>query len=135
MMLSKPCGRAARGCDRAIEAPGPRTLAARQFCSVRCAVLARMEAGWKPQDALTPAQRQLGGRRGGKTSGLHKRKRAMVSAVAELERFLTPEFLEGLLPDQAARVRVLLARAYRRGHRRGYRAGFWGRTNRRKAAA
>ena len=89
-----------------------------------------MEAGWHPERALTLAQRQLGGRRGGKTAGLHKRKRAMLSTVARLERFLTPAFLDGLAPDQIARVKALLARAYRVGHRRGYRAGFWGRTNR-----
>jgi hypothetical protein len=124
MTLTKPCARAARGCAGIIEAPGPKTLAKRDFCSVSCAVRARLEAGWQPDRSFTLEQRRRGGKRGGKLAGLRRRRQALVGAVAKLRKFLTPEFLDGLSAEQEARVRVLLARAYRVGHRRGYRAGY-----------
>jgi hypothetical protein len=123
MTMTKPCARAPRGCLGIIEAPGPKTLAKREFCSGSCAVRARLEAGWHPDRALTRDQRRRGGQQGGKVAGMRRRRQALMGAVLKLGKFLTPEFLEGLSAAQEARVRVLLGRAYRIGHRRGYRAG------------
>lgn len=132
-MISKPCGRADRGCTGIVEAPGPKTLAGREYCCVRCAVHARMEAGWKPELGLTREQKQLGGKRGGKIAGLRRRKVALITAVRVMAPFFTPEFCEGLSNDQLARVKVIIGRSFRRGYRSGYRAGYAARPQRRKA--
>lgn len=139
-MLTKPCARSlSHACPGLITAKGPKGLARRTWCSVSCAIQARLDAGWQPHATLTPENRSKGGVQGGKIAGLHRRKHVMQQAAKHLERHLTPDLLEALSVPQAARIKVLLARAYRVGHRTGYRAGYAAKTYRarvsRKAAA
>lgn len=122
-MEPKACGRADRGCVGFVRAFTLQRRPKTTYCSHSCAVRARVEAGWRPHGGLTKAGRQLGGRRGGHISGIRKKRDALLRAVQPMEKYLTPEFKDGLSPDQLARVRVLIARAYQVGHRRGYQTG------------
>lgn len=123
--MTKPCGRADRGCLRLIEAPGPKTLASKQFCSLSCSARARFEAGWNPLKSMTREQRSRGGRKGGKASAVHRQRRAALNAIARLEpQLLTPAFVEELSRDQIARLKAILVRADRQAYKRGFHAGW-----------
>lgn len=121
--VSKPCARA--GCVHDVWAPGPATLLTRRFCSHRCSMRGRLEAGWRPKGP-TREQRQAGGRKGGVASGNTRRKKAIRQAVARVERFLTPDIVDALTFRQVARVKLVLARAWKAG----YKDGLWGRWSR-----
>jgi hypothetical protein len=123
-MLSKPCGRADRGCKGVITAPGPKTLAMRSWCSVSCAVKARVEAGWKPETCLTADVRRRAGSIGGRIAGDRRKQRTMVRVVRALES-LIPAALKDELTDQQFRcVKVLIGRAFLEGRELGYHAGW-----------
>lgn len=131
---TKPCARADKGCGGEVREQGrPARFQRRVFCSVRCAVQFRIEAGWQPARSLTREGRARGGARGGKIAALRNRKDSIMRATKPMERFLTPDFREGLSGEQLARVLVLIGRAYRIGHRVGYRAGWHAKAYRRKA--
>jgi hypothetical protein len=119
-MLEKPCERAARGCrERIVERQSTR-LARRRFCSLKCAYLARVEAGWRPKPIPRGAQSR-GGRVGGLASGLVRREQAMLRTAERLLDLFGDVELRQLTDRQRARFKVLLVQAWRRGYTTGCR--------------
>jgi hypothetical protein len=136
-MLWKPCGR--DGCSTLIERRAQYLLDRRKFCSKSCAIQARYAAGWTPHQFLTTEARSRGARMGGKVAGRRRHRRTLIKAVRACERFLTPEFQEGLTADQLARIHVLMGRIYILGHFHGRQATdsnrrYWQKKATRKAA-
>jgi hypothetical protein len=123
-MLSKPCGRADRGCKGVITAPGPKTLAMRSWCSVSCAVKARVEAGWRPETCLTADVRRRAGSIGGRIAGDRRKRQSMIRVVAALESLIPDGLKAGLTDAQLRCVKVLLGRGFQQGHDLGYHAGW-----------
>jgi hypothetical protein len=122
-LLTKPCRRVDRGCTRLVEAMSPGELTKRLYCSVRCAVVARIEAGWQPHAIMTPESRRRGGQRGGKLAGVERRRMSALRIASDLSVYLRPSLTVGLTADQLARVKALLVRAYRAGYKTGYHSG------------
>lgn len=118
-MVSKPCGRASKGCTQLVTAAGPKTLAVRTFCSCSCASRARVEAGWKPHASLTPEVHQKAGRIVGRMVGQRRHLEALARSVARYERLIPARVKAGMTAEQLACVRVLLGKAGADGYRRG----------------
>jgi hypothetical protein len=115
--VSKPCERG--GCTGTVYAWGPRTLAARKFCSARCTALERVRIAGM---AIPLTARQIGGFIGGRIAGDRRRRHAVARAVERVYAVLPVDILEALTRDQLARLRVALAQLDRESYRRGLKA-------------
>lgn len=133
-MLSKPCERRDAGCLGIVWARWPKDLKRHRFCSLRCAALARIAA--MPPEArgpqLTPEERRRAGIAGGKAGARKRRAEAAQRIVEQMAAIIPQRVFEQLDPQECARIKVLIGRAWTRGYRTGYRFGF-GRDERRKS--
>lgn len=118
-MLEKPCGYAK--CDRRgiVTAKGPKTLAAKQFCSISCGARHRLEHGWKPYLNITAAQRRQGGLIGGQLAAERRRRESAKRKAAEIEQFINAAMRTALDRHELARLRVGMTRAFWHGYKLG----------------
>lgn len=118
-MYTKPCARAADGCQELVKDRKPGRLAQRKFCSARCSVRYLVDRGIHPLQHKSLAQRRESGRKGGKV-GAETRRKAAVLAVAKQIEALLPESLCGKLTnEEQTRLRLLVIHAWERGHKVG----------------
>jgi hypothetical protein len=118
-MRTKVCAR--DGCTVLIDTNlHPAAYASRKFCSAECSFQAR---GWKIPPPVTPEQRQRICSLGGIASGKLRRLQGIERVAATLEEFVTSAMKDALAPRDLARLKALLARAYRRGWEKGLSAG------------
>lgn len=120
-MCSKPCARPS--CPHMIvQDHGPKTFAARKYCSTSCGMRHRREQGWTP--AIAPETYRRAGAIGGKASGQVRRKRALLVVVDQIKPILPKWFYVDLDAEQRALVLALIARTGRRMYRLGKKADF-----------
>lgn len=132
VVVTKPCGRAGRGCRALIRATSQASLDARVYCSTRCAGLARAESGALSPATLTDDARRAGGRLGGRRSAEARRSLAVRRAVEATEALIPRGVLARLDDHARGLLSIALARAYRRGLRAGMNRQ-WHRARRRAA--
>lgn len=104
------------GCTR--EADG-------KYCSRRCAALARLCAGWKPQAVLMrPDVRARACRKGALAVAKIWRRRRAQAIQARLLPLLQSAVFQGAEPELKAAAAALLGKAYRLGKADGYQRGY-----------
>jgi hypothetical protein len=118
-MFTKPCLRAADGCQGLVKDSRPSRLAMRKFCSSWCSNRYQVERGIHPLQHKSLAQRRESGRKGGKR-GAQTRRKAAVQAMAERVKSLMPVALRVKFHErEQAVLQLLLVRAWEAGHLAG----------------
>ena len=119
MIYTKPCGYGP--CAMAIVEHEPARFARKRFHSRSCAIQARLAAGWRADQYLTPESRRRGALLGAKVLGEQRHRRALERAVRECETLIPAAFKREMSARDLAAIRVLLARAFEKGHSLGVR--------------
>jgi hypothetical protein len=118
-MFTKPCLRAADGCQGLVKDSRHSRLAMRKFCSSWCSNRYQVERGIHPLQHKSLAQRRESGRKGGKR-GAETRRKAAVQAMAERVKSLMPVALRAKLNEREQVVlHLLFVRAWEAGHLAG----------------
>jgi hypothetical protein len=118
-MYTKPCLRAADGCQELVKDRKPGRLAKRKFCSPSCSVRYLVDRGIHPLQHKSLAQRRESGRKGGKAGAETRRKAAVLTAVKQIDTLLPEDLLGKLTNQEQARLRLLMGLAWQRGHKVG----------------
>jgi hypothetical protein len=118
-MFTKPCLRAADGCQGLVKDSRPSRLLRRKFCCSWCSNRYQVERGIHPLQHKSIAQRRASGRKGGKVGAETRRKAAVLTAVKQIETLLPEELLGKLTNQEQARLRLLMGLAWQRGHKVG----------------
>lgn len=122
-MLTQPCPRAGLpGCRGIITARDAGVIARRRHCSNPCAAHARVARGIVAP-VQTRAFYQAAGKIGGAVAGVNRRKRAALTAAAEVKRLIPADLLAQVSDVDARRILALLVRVWLRGHTAGKSAG------------
>lgn len=100
-----------------------------KYCSRRCVFVARLGAGWRPQDALTFTARSRGGRRSGLSTAARRSRKRARDVKARLAELLAHRALADLDSEQRAAVTALIAMGYRLGKGDGYQLGYRAKAN------
>lgn len=99
--------------------------AERTYCSKRCASLARILAGWRPQlSLLRPDVRKKACRNGALACAAMARRRRAKAIRERIASLLGHRVFEGLDAEQRAAVIALIGRGYRLGKADGYQRGW-----------
>jgi hypothetical protein len=112
MIYTKPCTRPT--CDGICTALTPSAHRRRRFCSLRCAALARYEAGAKPP-TMPHSVRVAAGRAGGLKAGIARRKRAIEAVAEEVGKLVPLSLRQELARAGVQRWQVVLAKAVQAG--------------------
>lgn len=96
-----------------------------KHCSRRCAAIARLCAGWRPQAALLrPDVREKACRRGALATAAVMRRRRAAAVREQLAPLLKHRVFSDLDAEGRAAVAALLGKAFRIGKSVGYQEGY-----------
>lgn len=96
-----------------------------KYCTRRCAAIARMCAGWRPQvSILRPEVRAKACRRGALACAAAMRRRRAKAVREQLAPLLNHRLFSDLDADGRAAVTALLGKAFRMGKQVGYQEGY-----------
>jgi hypothetical protein len=123
MPFTKLCARG--GCTGIVTASDRSKLERRKFCTRTCGAIARLCAGWTPQESLLrPEVRKVACRRGALAYAA-KARRIRAKAITErLAPLLQHTSFQGMEAEYRAAVLAAIGKAYRLGKADGYQRGW-----------